>query len=324
MTDQTTTEAHRLALSEALGLGTGAPWDAIRDRAAELNVELETARKVEQSDTERLTHLEGENARLRQAASPAPLPVSEARTRLLQALDAPYCQALGHTPEGLLAAYEASRTQTVDDSTVEALSDTLYDALYAITPFAEKYFADEGEGLRAAVRAVLEQVVVLPATTNHDTDTSVTPPPALTEEGRLRARVQVLEEDAERDQGLAATGARCLLRGHQGQIESGRAVIEGHRFALSTKLGLGTGAPWDAIHERVAELRRVADETAATEGARQAETATPPCIECGHPRADHGEGEDPVTPGQCQACPDDDAWHDYQPAAGTRQDGTQR
>lgn len=31
-----TAEAHRLALSEALGLGTGAPWDAIRDRAAEL------------------------------------------------------------------------------------------------------------------------------------------------------------------------------------------------------------------------------------------------------------------------------------------------
>ncbi len=29
-------EAHRLALSEALGLGTGAPWDAIRERAAEL------------------------------------------------------------------------------------------------------------------------------------------------------------------------------------------------------------------------------------------------------------------------------------------------
>jgi hypothetical protein len=29
-------EAHRLALSTALGLGTGAPWDAIRERAAEL------------------------------------------------------------------------------------------------------------------------------------------------------------------------------------------------------------------------------------------------------------------------------------------------
>ncbi|MEU9947068.1 hypothetical protein [Streptomyces sp. NPDC047939] len=32
-----TAEPHRLALSEALGLGTGAPWDAIRDRAAELS-----------------------------------------------------------------------------------------------------------------------------------------------------------------------------------------------------------------------------------------------------------------------------------------------
>ena len=30
-------EEHRLALSEALGLGTGAPWDAIRERAAELH-----------------------------------------------------------------------------------------------------------------------------------------------------------------------------------------------------------------------------------------------------------------------------------------------
>ncbi|GGZ84119.1 hypothetical protein [Streptomyces rubiginosohelvolus] len=34
--DLLVTEMHRLALSEALGLGTGAPWDAIRDRAAEL------------------------------------------------------------------------------------------------------------------------------------------------------------------------------------------------------------------------------------------------------------------------------------------------
>lgn len=31
-------EAHRLALSEALGLGTGAPWDAIHDRATELGL----------------------------------------------------------------------------------------------------------------------------------------------------------------------------------------------------------------------------------------------------------------------------------------------
>jgi hypothetical protein len=75
-------------------------------------------------------------------------------------------------------------------------------------------------------------------------------------------RVQVLEEDAERDQGLAKVGARCMREGHQGLIESGRAVIEGHRFALSVALGLGTGAPWDAIHERLAELllRLLVDE----------------------------------------------------------------
>ena len=31
-------DGHRLALSEALGLGAGAPWDAIRERAAELGL----------------------------------------------------------------------------------------------------------------------------------------------------------------------------------------------------------------------------------------------------------------------------------------------
>jgi hypothetical protein len=36
-TDQAA-EEHRLALSEALGLGTGAPWDAIHDRATELGL----------------------------------------------------------------------------------------------------------------------------------------------------------------------------------------------------------------------------------------------------------------------------------------------
>ncbi|QLJ06789.1 hypothetical protein HZZ00_37815 (plasmid) [Streptomyces sp. NEAU-sy36] len=44
-----------------------------------------------------------------------------------------------------------------DIDPIEELSDTLYDALYAITPYAEPYFADEGEGLKNAVRAVLGQ-----------------------------------------------------------------------------------------------------------------------------------------------------------------------
>ncbi|MFJ8798467.1 hypothetical protein [Streptomyces sp. NPDC102487] len=37
------TEAYRLALSQALGLGTGAPWNAIRERASELRTQLEQA-----------------------------------------------------------------------------------------------------------------------------------------------------------------------------------------------------------------------------------------------------------------------------------------
>lgn len=48
-------------------------------------------------------------------------------------------------------------TAALDDEQLTALSDTLYDALYAITPFAEPYFAEESEGLNNAVRAVLAE-----------------------------------------------------------------------------------------------------------------------------------------------------------------------
>ncbi|CAL9647410.1 hypothetical protein [Streptomyces sp. enrichment culture] len=373
MTDQTTTEAHRLALSEALGLGTGAPWDAIRDRAAELaaiepsvdTVANRAAQAISSmgADVRALTQERNRyrnawhNARSRAAdarsdadlaeqQAAAPLSAGEARTRLLQALDASYCQALGHTPEGLLAAYEASRTRTVDQAAlVRACASFVRDTYSGewADDAAATLETDADKIERGEPCSLLRLAAVLPATTNHDTDTSVTPPPALTEEGRLRARVQVLEEDAERDQDLAATGARCLLRGHQGQIESGHAVIEGHRFALSTKLGLGTGAPWDAIHERIAELRRVADETAATatqaatvvdcnSGPGWYEVITPratTCIAYVHedgslylPEGDLSEEEFAFAAARGMA-------HrlvraDEQPAAGARQDGADR
>lgn len=169
------------------------------------------------------------------------------REQLLNAIDFSYCQTLGYgTPEGLLAAYEASRTQTVDDSAVEALSDTLYDALYAITPFAEKYFADEGEGLRNAVRAVLEQAAVLPATTNHDTDAA----PAAT----CSAQYHGPGEDR----------ARLCIRAAQHQRT---AHTDEHGFHWSDTVAMypvadGTFRIGTDVR---AELRRVADETAATE-----------------------------------------------------------
>lgn len=92
-------------------------------------------------------------------------------------------------------------------------------------------------------------------------ETPVTPPPALTEEGRLRMRVNVLEDDAERMQGFAKIGARCMRDHHDGQLAGARVKMDGWRFALAVALGLDTEkTPWDAIHERVKELRRRADE----------------------------------------------------------------
>lgn len=46
-------------------------------------------------------------------------------------------------------------TETPDP--IAELAATLYDALYAITPYAEAHFADEGAGLENAVRAVLAE-----------------------------------------------------------------------------------------------------------------------------------------------------------------------
>lgn len=115
-------------------------------------------------------------------------------------------------------------------------------------------------------------------------EAAVVPPPALTEAGRLRMQVEVLQKDAERDRGLAKVGARCMRDGHQGLIEQGRLVLEGWRFALSTALDLGTGAPWEAIHERVKELHSAAAVSGpCVAGEQQNETpeGKPGCAHCG-------------------------------------------
>ena len=44
-----------------------------------------------------------------------------------------------------------------DTDHIDALADTLYDALYAITPYAAPHFADQTEGLKNAVRVVLAE-----------------------------------------------------------------------------------------------------------------------------------------------------------------------
>ncbi|MCI3277578.1 hypothetical protein [Streptomyces cylindrosporus] len=103
------------------------------------------------------------------------------------------------------------------------------------------------------------------------------PPPALTEEGRLRAQVEVLTQDNERDRGLAKVGARCMREGHQGLIEQGRSVIGGWRFALSLALRLDTEtASWEEIHRKVNELAAEAPQP-------DTETQPASCAHCGKP-----------------------------------------
>jgi hypothetical protein len=60
-------------------------------------------------------------------------------------------------------ADQAHARKRPTDEQVEYLADTLYDALYAITPLAEPHFADETEGLKKAVRALLAEAQKLNA-----------------------------------------------------------------------------------------------------------------------------------------------------------------
>jgi hypothetical protein len=71
----------------------------------------------------------------------------------------------------------------------------------------------------------------------------------------------------------------------------------------------------------VAEQDRYEDgvDDAADELRRLAAEAQPAVFaECGHPKDAHREGDDPVSPGRCTVCADDDAWHDYKPTDEVR------
>jgi hypothetical protein len=162
------------------------------------------------------------------AAPPLPPVVqSPIREQLLNALDFSFCQSLGYsTPEGLLAAYEASRTQTVDQA---ALRDPITQALavaegWQFADGSDLYDLPERERMRYrdSTDAVL---AVLPATTNHDTDTSTA---------------------------LASVSPHTL------------AFIANHldaRAVAYIQAGSQTFDEWQTV---AAGLRRMADETAAT------------------------------------------------------------
>lgn len=231
MTDQTTADRHvaeaRRDVHESLTLLPAWEADRVRSLIADLESAVESRTAVRMAD-----------------AAPLPLPADEARMRLLQALDASYCQALGHTPEGLLAAYEASRTQTVDQAALREIAEV---ALAAV----ETALGDE---LVPAARAeaLAGIAAVLPATTNHDTAPAATCSAQYHGPGEDRARLCIR---AAQHQRTAHTDEHGF---HWSDTVAMYPVADG-TFRIGTDVR--------------AELRRVADETAAgarQDGARQA------------------------------------------------------
>ncbi|MFD5221428.1 hypothetical protein ACFWMH_27685 [Streptomyces tendae] len=298
-------------------------------------------------------------------------PADEARTCLLQALDASYCQALGHTPEGLLAAYEASRTQTVDQA---ALSAKLWEIAerhivaewicceplepghdlcakgYAALGMVKSLLvdADPGEAWNPSAPLLSVLATVLPATTNHDTDTGV--PLSETERKMLEYALDLADEEIatdgsdftdEEEDALAelrrivtkpiATGT-FELRGdteiRAAALREAADVVAAHPGPIPYRPQLDEdGGFWWDTRDRdavVALLRRVADETAATETS---------CW-CGHPEDRHWTGATDMT--FTDGCHDCHGWngaHVYgqelpwlpegaEPAAGAPQDGS--
>lgn len=249
------------------------------------------------------------------------------REQLLNAIDATFCQSLGYgTPEGLLAAYEASRTQTVDrdalrDRVAKALADEDARACGWGHEFLDRYGVDaETDGFVDALLAA-----VLPATTNHDTETGA--PLSETERKMLEYALDLADEEIatdgsdftdEEEDALAelrrivtkpiATGTFELrgdteIRAAALREAADEAASAARLFPDTEECATAIGA-LEGLAER---LRRVADETAATE------TQAAP--------VQHA-------PGKVIRCPDcRDKGYTVcldEPAAGARQDGADR
>lgn len=104
-------------------------------------------------------------------------------------------------------------------------------------------------------------------------------------------------------------GAPALLA----RTESYLSALHGS-VARHDNLGENLACAGCELRDQItAELRRTAGE------AQQAESPADRCAECGHWRAVHQPGDDPVTPGLCAFCADDDARHDYEPTAEAQQ-----
>jgi hypothetical protein len=116
------------------------------------------------------------------------------------------------------------------------------------------------------------------------------------------------ERDAQRARDVDATLA-CLTERERRLVREAAVMgyVQGRRH------------PKDAAHPKdSAVLRLVIDAAIAVPDLYPVITGVQPCSECRHPKYNHREGDDPVSPGVCLQCEAEDAeeaHHDYAAAA---------
>lgn len=114
----------------------------------------------------------------------------------------------------------------------------------------------------------------------------------------------------------------CMARAEaeRAPAASSSVVVSADRATLRDRIrraiceAEGFGFAWGTNMLEPDEYGEVADAVLAVL------PAPAPCAECGHPKATHRPGDDPVTPGECSACHPDEARHDHQGAVGEQPD----
>jgi hypothetical protein len=142
-------EAYRLAVSAALRLGTGATWEAIRDRAEDLTAEAEgltEARATNRRLNLRAQKLESELAAYRRAV--ADWKISDSSTYVPLRSIAAIAKAAGvDVPERWTLHYE--RVEQAE-AAIERVREVM--------AFAERVVATSGPGPASAVKAVIDRL----------------------------------------------------------------------------------------------------------------------------------------------------------------------
>ncbi|MEV7034568.1 hypothetical protein AB0N99_30605 [Streptomyces sp. NPDC093272] len=196
-------------------------------------------------------------------AAPASPSVVSVRALHDRAAEAPAVWVDGHPQLEAIAAAVWEQCRTEGTSLV--VDDPRNIAVAAYSAVVGVLAADTQTGDRAAVSAALwaaaehhtiaEWICCDPITPDHDL--------CVKGDATLHMLRALLVDDPE-DPRPAPLLAEVMR-----YVAPGGSVLEAHRLALSQAVDLGTGAPWDAIHERVAELNSRSD--VGTEFVRQAD-----------------------------------------------------